>query len=87
MTFSPTTRLVAGLIVSLLTIGGVGLYTAHEIQQLRDEQTAISDRNRKDSLQLLRIQNNLATLATSMRDMADRTEPYPLVAFGGHDLL
>jgi signal transduction histidine kinase len=81
MTFSPTTRLVAGLTVSLLTIGGVGLYTAHEIQQLRDEQTAISDRNRKDSLQLLRIQNNLATLATSMRDMADRTEPYPLVAW------
>jgi signal transduction histidine kinase len=78
---SPTLRLVAGLVVSLLTIAGVGLYTAHEIRQLRDEQIAISDRNRKDSLQLLRIQNNLATLATSMRDMADRTEPYPLVAW------
>ncbi len=64
-----------------MTIAGVGFYTAHEIRQLRDEQTAISERNRKDSLQLLRIQNNLATLATSMRDMADRTEPYPLVAW------
>ena len=69
------------LVVSLLTIAGVGLYTVHEIRQLRDEQTAISDRNRKDSLQLLRIQNALGTLATSMRDMADRTEPYPLVAW------
>ena len=78
---SPTLRLVAGLIVSLMTIGAVGLYTAREIRQLRDEQTAISDRNRKDSLQLLRIQNNLATLATSMRDMADRTENYPLAAW------
>ena len=81
MTTSPSLRLVAGLIVSLLTIAGVGFYTAHEIRQLRDEQTAISERNRKDSLQLLRIQNNLATLATSMRDMADRSEPYPLVAW------
>ena len=81
MTASPSFRLVAGLVVSLMTIAGVGFYTAHEIRQLRDEQTAISERNRKDSLQLLRIQNNLATLATSMRDMADRTEPYPLVAW------
>jgi signal transduction histidine kinase len=81
VTSSPSLRLIAGLVVSLLTIAGVGLYTAHEIRQLRDEQTAISERNRKDSLQLLRIQNNLATLATSMRDMADRSEPYPLVAW------
>ena len=81
MTLSPTIRLVAGLIVSLMTIAGVGLYTVREIRQLRDEQTAISDRNRKDSLQLLRIQNNLSTLATSMRDMADRTENYPLAAW------
>ena len=78
---SPSLRLAVGLVISLLTIAGVGLYTAHEIRQLRDEQTAISDRNRKDSLQLLRIQNALTTLATSMRDMADRTEPYPLVAW------
>ena len=49
-----------GLALSLATIGGVGLYTVHEIRALRDEQTAISERNRKDSLQLLRIQNNLA---------------------------
>jgi hypothetical protein len=78
---SPSLRLAVGLVVSLVTIAGVGLYTAHEIRQLRDEQTAISDRNRKDSLQLLRIQNALGTLATSMRDMADHTEPYPLVAW------
>jgi signal transduction histidine kinase len=81
VTSSPSFRLVAGLVVSLMTIAGVGFYTAHEIRQLRDEQIAIGERNRKDSLQLLRIQNNLATLATTMRDMADRTEPYPLVAW------
>jgi hypothetical protein len=46
----------------------------HEVQQLRDAQTRISERNRLDSLQLLRIQNNLSELAFSMRDMADRTD-------------
>ena len=81
MTASPSTRLFVGLGLSLATIGGVGLYTVREIRALRDEQTAISERNRKDSLQLLRIQNNLARLATTMRDMADRVEPYPLVAW------
>ena len=81
MTASPSTRLFVGLALSLATIGGVGLYTVHEIRALRDEQTAISERNRKDSLQLLRIQNNLARLATTMRDMADQVEPYPLVSW------
>ena len=81
MTASPSLRLFVGLGLSLATIGGFGLYTAHEIRTLRDKQTAISERNRKDSVQLLRIQNNLARLATTMRDMADQVEPYPLVSW------
>src|SRR5207248_9386418 len=36
------------------------------------------DRNRQDSLQLLRIQNNFHSLALAMRDMVEGTEPYPL---------
>ncbi|HEV3486198.1 MAG TPA: sensor histidine kinase [Vicinamibacterales bacterium] len=67
-----------GLALAVCTIAAIGVYTYTEILELRDEQTAISDRNRKDSLQLLRIQNNLASLAVLMRDMADGTEPYPL---------
>src|SRR5437016_10229889 len=39
------------------------------------------DRNRKDSLQLLRIQNDLNTVALDMRDMLDTTERYPLTAW------
>src|ERR1700741_4887078 len=39
------------------------------------------DRNRKDSLQLLRIQNDLNSIALAMRDMLDTTEPYPLTAW------
>ena len=76
---SPTLPLVVGLTVSLLVIGGMGVYTVYEVRTLRDEQTAISDRNRRDSLQLVRIQSNLATVATALRDMADKVEPYPVV--------
>src|SRR5206468_8033964 len=41
----------------------------------------ISERNRKDSLQLLRIQNDLSSLGVLMRDMADAVEPYPLQGY------
>ena len=73
--------LAIGLGVTLVTIAAVGAYTFSEIRSLRDEQTAISDRNRKAALQLLRIQNDLASLAAMMRDMADAVEPYPLHGF------
>jgi len=75
---SPWRTLAIGVAVGVCTIAGIGAYTYSEVRRLRDEQTAISERNRKDSLQLLRIQNDLASLAVLMRDMLDRTEPYPL---------
>jgi signal transduction histidine kinase len=78
---SPVTRLVAGLCVAVLIIVGFSLYTAREIGRLRDEQAAISERNRLDSLQIIRIQQNLSTLAGTLRDMLDRTEPYPMTAW------
>jgi signal transduction histidine kinase len=70
--------LSVGVALAVCTIAAIGAYTYREVQRLRDEQTAISERNRRDSLQLLRIQNNLAALAVLMRDMVDGTEPYPL---------
>ncbi len=39
------------------------------------------DRNRKDSLQLLRIQNDLNQLGIAIRDMLYGDEPYGLQAF------
>jgi signal transduction histidine kinase len=75
---SPSRTLAIGVVLALGTIAAVGAYTFAEVRRLRDEQTAISERNRKDSLQLLRIQNDLASLAVLMRDMADGVEPYPL---------
>src|SRR5688572_32453651 len=74
----PWRTLAFGVLAGLCTIAGIGGYTYSEVRRLRDEQTAISERNRKDSLQLLRIQNDLAALGVLMRDMADGTEPYPL---------
>lgn len=64
--------------LAMVTVAAVGLYTFTEIRDLRNQQTEISERNRKDALQLLRIQNDLALLAVTMRDLADRVEPYPI---------
>jgi signal transduction histidine kinase len=75
---SPSRTLAIGVALALVTIAAAGTYTFREIRTLRDEQTAISERNRKGSLQLLRIQNDLASLAGLMRDMAEGVEPYPL---------
>jgi signal transduction histidine kinase len=75
---SPALTLAIGVGLALVTIAAVGAYTFAEVRRLRDEQTAISERNRKDSLQLLRIQNDLSSLGVLMRDMADAVEPYPL---------
>jgi signal transduction histidine kinase len=69
---TPSVRLALGLGLSLLTILGVCLYAAHEIAVLRDEQMAVSERHRRDSLELLRIQSNLSTLAVSLRDMMEQ---------------
>ncbi len=56
-------------------------YITVQISGLRKLQTDLADRDRKDSLRLLRIQNDLNLLALAMRDMLDREEPYPLTAW------
>ena len=57
------------------------IYITWQISGLRQLQTEMVDRNRKDSLQLLRIQNDLNLLAVDMRDMVSGDEPYPLTAW------
>jgi len=79
--FSPTSRLMTGLAVTLAVVGGFSWYALHQIAGLRDLQTQLVDRNRKDSLQLLRIQNNLNLLGLDMRDMVNGDEPYGLEAY------
>jgi hypothetical protein len=78
---SPTGRLLAGLAVTLAAVGIFSINALHQIRGLEDLQTRTVDRNRKDSLQLLRIQNDLNGLGHAMRDMLDGDEPYPLAAW------
>ncbi len=74
-------RLLAGLAVTLSAVVVYSGYTIVQMRSLRQLQDDIIDRNRKDSLLLLRIQNNLNGLANAMRDMLDASEPYPLTAW------
>jgi signal transduction histidine kinase len=80
---SPTNRLLIGLAITLAAVAVFSLYALRHISGLRELQTSTVDRNRKDSLQLLRIQNALNSLGLAMRDMLDASEPYPLVAWRG----
>ena len=78
---SPTTALLLGLIVTLATVVAYSWYISGQISGLRSLQTDLTDRNRRDSLQLLRIQNDLNQIGLAMRDMLDNGEPYPLTAW------
>jgi signal transduction histidine kinase len=78
---SPTVRLLAGLAVTLSAVALYSGYTVSELRGLERLQTGIIDRNRADSLLLLRIQNNLNSIALAMRDMLEGGEPYPLAAW------
>jgi signal transduction histidine kinase len=78
---SPTLGLLLGLLVTLAAVVAYSAYITWQVAGLRKLQTELIDRNRKDSLQLLRIQNDLNLLAVAMRDMIDNDEPYPLTAW------
>lgn len=78
---SPTARLLAGLAVILSATAVYAGYAISQLHGLEQLQTRIIDRNRADSLLLLRIQNNLNSMGLAMRDMQDGSEPYPLTAW------
>lgn len=78
---SPTFRLLAGLVITLAAIAIFSYYALWQLAGLRDLQARLVDRNRRDSLLLLRIQNNLHLLSLSLRDMTSGDEPYPLAAW------
>jgi len=73
--------LLLGLIITLSAVVAYSVYITWQVAGLRKLQTDMVDRNRKDSLQLLRIQNDLNSLAVAMRDMVSGDEPYPLTAW------
>ncbi len=78
---TPTRGLLVGLIITLTAVVADSYYVSRQIGRLRALQTDLADRSRGDSLQLLRIQNDLNSLGLAMRDMLDSDEPYPLTAW------
>jgi signal transduction histidine kinase len=78
---SPTNGLLLGLVITLAAVVAYASYITVQLTGLRKLQSEMVDRNRKDSLQLLRVQNDLNSIALAMRDMLDTTEPYPLTAW------
>jgi signal transduction histidine kinase len=81
--WSPTKGLLVGMVITLIAVAADSYYVTRQIGRLRVLQTGLADRNRKDSLQLLRIQNDLNSLGLAMRDMLDTESvpPYPLAAW------
>jgi len=67
--------------VTLTAVVAYSAYITWQVAGLRKLQSELIDRNRRDSLQLLRIQNDLNLLAVAMRDMIDNDEPYPITAW------
>jgi signal transduction histidine kinase len=77
----PARGLYLGLVVTILAVLLYAAYITLQFAGLRQLQSEMVDRNRRDSLQLLRIQNDLNSLGLAMRDMLDVGGPYPLAAF------
>ena len=80
-TRSPIPWLVGGVLLAAAMVIAVSVYARREVRRLRDDQVALTERHRLDTLQLIRIDNNVATIADTLRDMSDRSEPYPLSAW------
>jgi signal transduction histidine kinase len=78
---SPTPALLVGLVIILVTVAAYSWYVSGQIDGLRRLQTELTDRNRRESLQLLRVQNDLNQLGLAMRDMLDTETRYPLSAW------
>ncbi len=78
---SPTNGLLLGLVITLVAVLAYAFYITVQLAGLRKLQSEMVDRNRKDSLQLLRVQNDLNSIGLAMRDMLDTTEPYPVTAW------
>lgn len=75
------TVLLLGLCLTLVAVVSASWYVVDQMSRLRALQSEFADRNRKDSLQLLRIQNDLHALGLAMRDMLEPDGRYPITAW------
>lgn len=75
---SPSTRLWIGLCIILSIFLVFVIYSSREIRWLENFQANVVERNRKDSLQLQRLQKDAYLLAISLRDVALPNGRYPI---------
>jgi signal transduction histidine kinase len=80
---SPSAGLWLGLCVSLAIFLIFAGYTLREIRWLEDFQVNVVQKNRKASLQLLRLQDDTYQLAVSLRDMTLPESRYPIFYWKG----
>lgn len=78
------TALVPQLFGLGVTLAAVAVYfgfTFDQVGGLQRLQTEIVDRNRRDSLQLIRIQNNLYQIGLTLREATESGDQYPLTGY------
>jgi signal transduction histidine kinase len=66
-----------------VTLAAVAIYfgfTLDQVRGLQRLQVETVDRNRRDSLQLVRIQNDLYQIGLALHEMAETGDPFPLTA-------
>ena len=80
---SPSRRLWFGLCVTLAIFAISAFYTIREIHWLQDFQVNVVQKNRKASLELLRLQDDTYQLAVSLRDMTLPESRYPILYWRG----
>ncbi|MBI5084949.1 MAG: sensor histidine kinase [Acidobacteria bacterium] len=78
---TPTLIQLLGLAFTLGAVAVFSLFTLSQLSGLKRLGSDIVDRNRRDSLQLIRIQNDLAQIGLALRDMVEGTEPYPISGY------
>ena len=80
---SPSRRLWFGLGVTLVIFVIFAAYTMHEIRWLQQFQVNVVQRNRKASLQLLGLHDDIYQIAVSLRDMTLPESRYPIYYWRG----
>jgi signal transduction histidine kinase len=78
---SPSLRLWLGLCVILSVFIIFAVHSFRQIRWLEDFQINVVQRNRKASIQLLRLENDASSLGLSLRDMTLKQAEYPVSAW------
>lgn len=78
---SPTQRLLIGLLITLAAIAIFSWDAFYQLNRLRLLQDNLVDRNRHDSLLLVRVLNDVNTLGATLRYMTDSTQESKIIAY------